>query len=78
MMMAQPKKEEKQAVNPARTMLGLWLVEQGRSQYWLACSVGVSQGAVSKWLRGGGMRRNAAVKVHAITGLPMAGLVMGM
>lgn len=76
--MAQQKKEEKTVANATGTMLGLWLFEQGRSQCWLAGRVGVSQGAVSKWRRGGGMRRNAAVKVHAITGLPMAGLVMGM
>lgn len=76
--MAQQKKAAKPASISADTMLGAWLSEQGRSQCWLADRAGVTQGAVSKWLRGGGMRRDAAVKVHAITGLPMAGLVMGM
>jgi len=63
MTLAQQKKEAKRAAVSSDTMLGLWLAEKGVTQCWLAGRVGVSQGAVSKWLRGGGMRRDAAVKV---------------
>lgn len=53
--------------------LKTWMKENGKTQAWLVKQCGVSQAAVSKWIRGRVGHRKVSL-VSALTGIPLVKL----
>jgi len=50
-------------------MLKKWLIENGKSQTWLAAEFGIRQSAVAKWIRFR-VPAERVLKVSELTGIP--------
>jgi transcriptional regulator with XRE-family HTH domain len=56
-------------------LISLRLGEVGRTQRWLAEQVGVSDNAVSKWIKSGKVGKKHALKVSALLGVDLGSLL---
>lgn len=56
-------------------LISLRLGEVGRTQRWLAEQVGVSDNAVSKWIKSGKVGKRHALKVSALLGVDLGSLL---